>query len=50
MAIDRGYVPNHKFWDRMGRITPNVEWSEGHRPHAQLTAAPWLPVQRYEKE
>jgi hypothetical protein len=50
MAIPRGYVPNHKFWDRMGRITPNVEWSESHRPHFESFPAPWLPVQRYEKE
>lgn len=50
MSIPRGYVPNHKFWDRMGRITPNVEWSESHRPHFESIPAPWLPVQRYEKE
>ena len=50
MAIPRGYVPNHKFWDRMGRVTPNVEWSESHRPHFESFPAPWLPVQRYEIE
>jgi hypothetical protein len=50
MTIPRGYVANHKIWDRMGRITPNVEWSESHRPHAEWTVAEWLPVQRYEKE
>lgn len=50
MSIDRGYVPNHKFWDRMGRITPNVEWSESHRPAFESFAAPWLPTTRYDKE
>jgi hypothetical protein len=50
MAIDRGYVANHKFYDEMGRITPNVEWSESHRPHFEAQVAPWLPVVRYEKE
>jgi hypothetical protein len=50
MPIARGYVANHKFWDRMGRITPVVEWSESHRPHAELAVAPWLPVQRRDEE
>ena len=51
MTIPRGYVPNHKFWDRMGRITPNVEWSESHRPNlGQCTVAGWLPTLRYEQE
>jgi hypothetical protein len=50
MSIPRGYVPNHKYWDQMGRVTPNVEWSESHRPHFESTPASWLPVQRYEKE
>jgi hypothetical protein len=50
MAISRGYVGNHKLWDEMGRITPNVEWSESHRPHFETTPASWLPVQREEKE
>jgi hypothetical protein len=49
MAINRGYTPNHKFWDRIGRITPNVEYSESHRPHLgdRAMPAPWLPVSRY---
>jgi hypothetical protein len=34
----------------MGRITPNIEWSESHRPHFESTPAPWLPVQRREEE
>jgi hypothetical protein len=50
MAIDRGYVPNHKVWDRMGRITPNVEYSHSERPHFESFAAPWLPTQRYDQE
>jgi hypothetical protein len=50
MTIPRGYVADHKFWDRMGRITPNVEWSESHRPHFESQVAGWLPVSREEKE
>lgn len=52
MSIARGYVANHKFLDRMGRVTPHVEYSKGERP--QLgdgnEVAAWLPVQRYEYE
>jgi len=50
MTIPRGYVSDHKYWDRMGRITPNIEWSESHRPHFESMPAPWLPVQRREIE
>ena len=50
MAISRGYVPDHKIWDRMGRVTPNVEYSHSERPHFESFAAPWLPTQRYDKE
>lgn len=48
--INRGYVPNHKVWDEIGRITPIVEYSESHRPHIGRQPAPWLPVIRYEEE
>lgn len=34
----------------MGRITPNVDWSESHRPHFEAQVASWLPVVRYERE
>lgn len=50
MTINRGYVPNHKFYDEMGRITPNVDWSESHRPHFEAQVASWLPVVRWEQE
>jgi len=50
MTIPRGYVPNHKMWDRMGRVTPNVEYSHSERPHFESFAAPWLPTQRYDYE
>ena len=50
MTIPRGYVANHKIWDRMGRVTPNVEYSPGERPHFESFAAPWLPTLRYEYE
>lgn len=50
MAIPRGYTGNHKILDRMGRGTPNVEYSPSERPHFESFAAPWLPTQRYEYE
>lgn len=50
MAINRGYTPNHKYYDEMGRITPNVEWSESHRPHFEAQVARWMPVARYDNE
>jgi len=50
MAIDRGYTASHKYYDEMGRITPNWEWSESHRPHFEAQVAQWLPVVRYERE
>jgi hypothetical protein len=43
MTISRGYTANPKFYDRMGRITPNT-----HKPHGEWIPAPWLPVQRYD--
>jgi hypothetical protein len=48
--INRGYVPNHKVWDQIGRNTPVVEYSESARPHIELTPAAWLPVARYDRE
>lgn len=50
MTVNRGYVPNHKIWDRMGRITPNVEYSHSERPHFESFPAPWLPVARHDYE
>lgn len=50
MSIPRGYVANHKMLDRMGRVTPIVEYSAGERPHFESTPAEWLPVARYEYE
>ena len=50
MTINRGYTPNHKFYDHMGRITPNWEYSESVRPHFEAQVAQWLPVARYENE
>jgi hypothetical protein len=43
------YSANHKVWDHVGNITPNVEYSEAHRPHGEYIVADWLPVGRYEK-
>ncbi|RLC15060.1 MAG: hypothetical protein DRI24_11930 [Deltaproteobacteria bacterium] len=44
-----GYTPNHKIYDKWGRITPNVEHSRSERPHFESTPAAWLPVQRFDK-
>jgi hypothetical protein len=43
------YSANHKVWDHVGNITPNVEYSEAHRPHGEYIVADWLPVGRYDK-
>lgn len=43
------YNATHKTWDHVGNITPNVEYSEAHRPHGEYMVADWLPVGRYEK-
>lgn len=43
------YSANHKTWDHVGNITPNVEYSEAHRPHGEFIVADWLPVARYDK-
>ncbi len=45
------YTPNHKAWDHVGNIIPDVENSEGDRPHLGDKARPasWLPVQFYDK-
>lgn len=43
------YSANHKVWDHVGNITPNVEYSEAHRPHGEYIVADWLPVGRFEK-
>ena len=49
MTINRGYTATHKVWDRIGRITPNTEYSKSERPHFESTPASWLPVQRFDK-
>lgn len=43
------YSANHKTWDHVGNITPNVEYCEGHRPHGEYIPAAWLPVGRFDK-
>lgn len=50
MTISRGYTPNRKFWDHIGRVTPNFEYSESHRLTGNYLPARWLPVQRLETE
>lgn len=48
MAFNQ-YSANHKTWDHVGNLTPNVEYSEGHRPHGEYCPAAWLPVGRFDK-
>jgi hypothetical protein len=43
------YSGNHKTWDHVGNILPNVEHSEGERPSIEWKVAEWLPVQFYDK-
>ena len=38
------YIASHQYWDEFGNLVPNVEHSEGVRPHAELSVAPWLPL------
>lgn len=49
MTITRGFTSNPKVYDRMGRITPNTQYSESAKPHCEYTPASWLPVQRYDQ-
>jgi hypothetical protein len=43
------YNPNHKVWDHVGNLIPDVEHSEGERPAIELQVASWLPVQFFDK-
>lgn len=40
---------NHKPWDHVGNIVPDVEHSEGERPAVEFQPAKWLPVQFWDK-
>lgn len=42
-------TPNHKVWDHVGNIIPDVELSEGERPAIEFKPAAWLPVQFFDK-
>lgn len=45
------YVATHKAWDHVGNIIPDIEHSEGERPHLGSggKVASWLPVQFFDK-
>ncbi len=43
------YTTNHKKWDHVGNITPNVEISEGIRPAEELAPAAYLKLVRFDK-
>lgn len=43
------YTATHKTWDHLGVVLPNVEYSEGIRPHGEWKPASWLPVTFYDK-
>lgn len=43
------YVASHKTWDHVGNLVPDVEYSEGIRPHGEFRPAAWLPVQFFDK-
>lgn len=43
------YTGSHKAWDHVGNMIPDVEHSEGIRPHGEYMPAAWLPVVFWEK-
>lgn len=43
------YSANHKPWDHVGNIIPDIEHSEGERPAIAYRVAAWLPVQFFDK-
>jgi len=43
------YVANHKKWDHVGNLTPNIEISEGVRPSEELKPASYLKLVRFDK-
>ena len=43
------YTANHKKWDHVGNLTPNIEISEGIRPAEELIPAFYLPLVRFDK-
>jgi hypothetical protein len=43
------YSPNHKVWDHVGNMMPNVFHSEGGRPAHEFRPASWLPVCFFDK-
>lgn len=43
------YNANHKTWDHVGNILPQVERCEGTRPHYEFKPAAWLPVKFWDK-
>lgn len=43
------YTTNHKKWDHVGNLTPNVEISEGIRPAEELAPAAYLKLVRFDK-
>lgn len=43
------YTANHKVWDHVGNIIPDIEHSEGVRPAYEFKPAAWLPVQFWDK-
>lgn len=47
-ALNR-YTANHKAWDHVGNMIPDIEHSEGIRIAAEFKVAPWLPVQFRDK-
>jgi len=43
------YSANHKPWDHVGNIIPDIEHCEGERPAHEFHPAAWLPVQFWDK-
>jgi hypothetical protein len=43
------YSANHKVWDHVGNMIPDIEMSEGNRPAINFKVARWIPVQFFDK-
>jgi len=47
--VSQQYTANHRGWDHVGNVTPQVEYCESIRPHGEWMPANWLPVARFDK-
>jgi hypothetical protein len=48
-AMNR-YSGNHKTWDHVGNVIPDIGVSDGQLPAFEFRPSPWLPVKFYDKK